>query len=732
MKNISSLIVLFFSVFFLSRASMKQIDSFEESEETIDSVTYQTLQHGYDLYKKGVNAHDNGNFKEAQHYYDQYMSLNLEVEYLNDILIDLIARSIGIAVEEEDWVRVSKLGARLDIIPNETREKYQNTPWAYLMYVFSLNMQNKCEEIERIIETGLYYVDKTYRPSEREYYELRLQQVISLINKNDYESANNKLLEIKKINESTGFHVVDKDIILAEQHIQKYKKDSIFSSKKEFVEKFSKDVINLCYLTAITKYSDVKEAWHALSKQAQNFVFHTYFDVNSRDDEEIWQQLMMYTSILINSFGKELEIEDRSEQNYDYILTCKNFLDWHSTKGTQAPVIWEQIKASMEANEIAIEFIPYTNEILLLSPNLTKPHIVEIDSLTMDRISMYNNDDPMVINAFYQKGSPLTDLITDLYPYIKDYEKLYISGSNEFAQFNYGAIPFKGKKLDFFFNVIPMISTADLLVKKQDDFPHNYKKVYLYGGMDYDNIAINTKRSANDSGWVYLSNVPYELRKGFKNLPYTQTEIDSIASLCKKYNIDHQKISGIDAIEATFKNSKYLNSSILHISTHSFLLPSYKFESISDLSKDKEISKMGTVLSNTGLLFSGCNQSLKNGSTNSGKEDEVLTAAEIAQMDLRNVDLVVLSACSSGLGDINNVNGIVYGLTNAFRTAGCKQILVSLWNVPDYTTSIFMHAFYDNLFQGRSQRESLKLAQNFLISVGYDDPFYWASFILLD
>ncbi len=93
---------------------------------------------------------------------------------------------------------------------------------------------------------------------------------------------------------------------------------------------------------------------------------------------------------------------------------------------------------------------------------------------------------------------------------------------------------------------------------------------------------------------------------------------------------------------------------------------------------------------------------------------------------------MVLSSCSSGLGDINSVNGVVYGLTNAFRTAGCGQIMISLWDVPDYTTSLFMQAFYDNLLKGYNPRESLKFAQTRIISLGYGDPYYWASFILLD
>ena len=114
-------------------------------------------------------------------------------------------------------------------------------------------------------------------------------------------------------------------------------------------------------------------------------------------------------------------------------------------------------------------------------------------------------------------------------------------------------------------------------------------------------------------------------------------------------------------------------------------------------------------------------------------DDDILTAFEISQLDLRKVDMVVLSACETGLGDINS-NGI-YGLQRGFKKAGVNTILMSLDKVDDESTKLLMVEFYKNLMDGKSKRQSLKDAQKYLRQVDngkYDKPEYSAPFIILD
>ena len=103
-------------------------------------------------------------------------------------------------------------------------------------------------------------------------------------------------------------------------------------------------------------------------------------------------------------------------------------------------------------------------------------------------------------------------------------------------------------------------------------------------------------------------------------------------------------------------------------------------------------------------------------------------------LDLRGLDLVVLSACQTGLGDVISGEG-VFGLQRGFKKAGAKTILMSLDKVDDEATQILMVEFYKNLMSGKTKLQSLKEAQQYLRKVDngkYDDPKYWASFIMLD
>ena len=116
-----------------------------------------------------------------------------------------------------------------------------------------------------------------------------------------------------------------------------------------------------------------------------------------------------------------------------------------------------------------------------------------------------------------------------------------------------------------------------------------------------------------------------------------------------------------------------------------------------------------------------------------GSDDGILTAKEISNLDLFGVDIVVLSACQTGLGDISGEG--VYGLQRGFKKAGVNTILMSIDKVDDEATRILMVEFYKNLMNGKTKHQSLRDAQKYLRSVDngkYDDPKYWASFIMLD
>ena len=125
-------------------------------------------------------------------------------------------------------------------------------------------------------------------------------------------------------------------------------------------------------------------------------------------------------------------------------------------------------------------------------------------------------------------------------------------------------------------------------------------------------------------------------------------------------------------------------------------------------------------MSNSLLVFAGANL----------KGDAVVTAADIAKMNLRRCDLAVLSACETGLGKLSDDG--VFGLQRGFKNAGVHALLMSLKNVHDEATADLMISFYTHLIEGMTKREALVKAQQEIRESGYKDAKYWATFILLD
>ena len=131
----------------------------------------------------------------------------------------------------------------------------------------------------------------------------------------------------------------------------------------------------------------------------------------------------------------------------------------------------------------------------------------------------------------------------------------------------------------------------------------------------------------------------------------------------------------------------------------------------------------------SGLLLSGANAAWK-GKPIEGVEDGVLTAYEVSNLYLPNTKLVVLSACETGLGDIQGNEG-VYGLQRAFKIAGVQNLVMSLWKVPDKETSEFMQEFYKNIFAKQSISDAFYNAQTVMKNKYRNEPYKWAAWILV-
>ena len=131
----------------------------------------------------------------------------------------------------------------------------------------------------------------------------------------------------------------------------------------------------------------------------------------------------------------------------------------------------------------------------------------------------------------------------------------------------------------------------------------------------------------------------------------------------------------------------------------------------------------------SGICLAGANYAWDNKPLK-GIQDGVLTSYEISNLDLSNTKLVVLSACETGLGDIIEHEG-VFGLQRAFKIAGVKNLVMSLWSVPDNVTADFMIEFYRGLFEHKNIEEAFQQTQTIFRKKYPNEPFKWGAWVLI-
>lgn len=229
-------------------------------------------------------------------------------------------------------------------------------------------------------------------------------------------------------------------------------------------------------------------------------------------------------------------------------------------------------------------------------------------------------------------------------------------------------------------------------------------------------------RSSVPSGQRGTATRDLDLRNlTFNDLPGTATEVKTLGTLFPQAQV----LTGSNATETAIKQAN--RPHILHLATHGFFLESPPL-SPQDLQNNRGLNVNvpfagENPLLRSGLAMAGFNQ------RQSGEDDGVLTALEVTSLNLEGTELVVMSACDTGRGDILNGDG-VYGLRRAFTLAGAHTQVSSLWKVDDSTTQQLMVAFYQNLAAGKGRSEALRQAQLALMQENSRQiPYFWAAFV---
>lgn len=383
---------------------------------------------------------------------------------------------------------------------------------------------------------------------------------------------------------------------------------------------------------------------------------------------------------------------------------------------------WKNIKQNLLDNEIAIETIPFRYFTKSFSDTIwyafisvtntsTNPDfVIEVNGKELETkyLKYYRNMikfsavDTISYNQYWKKISTLLN---------PTHANIYFSADGVYTQINVETLKnAQGEYLINSSNIIYIGSCRDIINRNTEQLKSS--KTALAHQSEIDLIGNPT--------YFTTDNVD---ESSLEQLPGSETEVKKINALMSSNNWKTVMYIGTAATEDTVKNIKSPN--VLHVSTHGFFWED-KVGSENDLSEKSIVNpllKSGVVLFNGGELLTTDNINSIN------KEDGILTAYEAMNLALDKTELVVLSACETGLGEIKIGEG-VYGLQRSFTVAGAKAIIMSLSKVSDEVTIKLMENFYTYWLESGNKREAFNKAKRELMKE-YPDPKYWGAFIMI-
>ncbi len=388
---------------------------------------------------------------------------------------------------------------------------------------------------------------------------------------------------------------------------------------------------------------------------------------------------------------------------------------------------YKDLQKKLKKNEVALEIIKVAGNLDYLVIFVTKKDLQVIKlgnayELESKFFKQYRNNISYKIadkNSYNNFWKPFL-------PYLKKAKKVYFCPDGVYNQLSLNTLqnPETNKFLGEETKITIVGNLKDIF---QESSNNPNKTAELFGRPDYkkgnnkdnkqgennnenkgENKDENKDRSLdNDRNFASFSSIK---KSSFADLAGTETEIKGIASNLSQQNYKVGLFLGADAVEEQVKTTN--SPKILHISTHGYFVPS-----------DSK-NKINGMLS-SGIVLAGVSDTIEN----IGKEDGVLTAYEASTLDLDNTDLVVLSACETGLGEVATGEG-VYGLQRGFKVAGADAVLISLWKVDDKATQELMTIFYTNWLKTGNKQQALLDAQASLREK-YKFPYYWGAFVLV-
>ena len=422
-----------------------------------------------------------------------------------------------------------------------------------------------------------------------------------------------------------------------------------------------------------------------------------------------------------NSVVKIVDIKSTLNLNEAYIDIIRfpeyNFINdtWEGTSKYAYCII-----SYSEGNDSLVEYI-----LLDHGKELENEIMSNYTSFSSGNNSNSNLKDELSFEYFWK---PIADKIGDA-------KTVYVSLGGVYNNINLNTLynPETGKYLIEEKDIRIVNSARDfVLMKEREKKQYTSTTSALFGFPDYNG---NTTNSVDTTDYLAATRdldpiwIDSLTRGGMKaySLPATKVEVEQIAGNFQKNGWKVSTFTGLEASETNIKKEE--RPRVLHVATHGYFFEDIPMDKNDDrfLGMDRQRVVQDPML-RSGLLLTGANKTLQ-GEEPKG-ENGLLSAAEASLLDLSETELVVLSACETGKGEVKNSEG-VYGLRKAFSDAGAQNIIMSLWKVDDKVTQEFMSRFYEIWLNDKTSiREAFNKTQ-LEIKAKYPQPYYWGAFILV-
>lgn len=419
---------------------------------------------------------------------------------------------------------------------------------------------------------------------------------------------------------------------------------------------------------------------------------------------------------------------------------------------------WKLVKEHLDKSEVAIEFshfqyhdiknwtdsIYYTAYIISAEEALPKyVKLFEVQQLkdvlkNFSPETLYGTRGSQAKTANSVKyNQEIYNLVwAKLEPFLEDVKTIYFAPDGLLHQIPFAALQGDGEKevLCQKYDLIQLSSTNLLVNGRKDIFPGT---TFLWGGIDYEMSTIPNRESGfntseNNSAFLSSLNDSRSYGETWSYLPGTKVEVETLKNLLNSAGVNTEIFSGTAATEAEFKALDGNSPDVLHIASHGFFFENMENDAENEpKAKSQRFKIAKDPLQRSGLILAGANYVWKTGNYIQDGEDGILTALEVANLDLSSTGLVILSACETGLGDIEGSEG-VYGLQRAFKMARVQALMMSLWQVPDKETAEFMEVFYSQWTKGMPARQAFLKTQKKMQKRYSDSPHKWAAFVMVE